>query len=264
MAKGGIQSLERASAILDAVAGAGPDGIGLSDLAGQVGLHTSTAFHLIGTLETLGLLARHGEGKRYFIGPRLFTLAAGALDEVALLREGQPVLEALSRETGEAAHLAIRSGAQIVLVAQTQATGMLQMSERAGAVRPTHATAIGKLLLSRCDAAELPGLLARLDLTRFTERTITDADALADEIAAIRDTRIAHDRQELDNDVRCIAVAVEDFAGRCLAAIGISGPVWRMQGDALKDKITALRAAAAVLSGRMGAHAQTFAKLSSG
>jgi IclR family acetate operon transcriptional repressor len=100
---GEIRSLERAAALLDAVAGAGPDGVGLGNLSGAVGLHTSTALHLVKTPESVGFLARQGASKRYRIGSRLFVLAAGALDENALLALGAPVLERLSARTGEAA-----------------------------------------------------------------------------------------------------------------------------------------------------------------
>lgn len=252
-ARGGVQSIQRAAALLDGTAAAGPRGISLSALAERTGLNVSTAHHLCRTLEAEGFLARVGDTKRYRIGGRVFALAAGALDESALLSLGTPILERLSAETGEAAHLAVRSGADIVLAARTAATGMLQLSERAGVVRPAHATAIGKMLLAACAAEDRARLLAGLDLPRFTEATITDRERLAAELETIRAEGIAHDRQELDPDVRCVAVPVTDFAGRTVAAMGISGPVWRMQDAALEAKIARLKTAAADLSGRLGA-----------
>ncbi|WP_425403157.1 IclR family transcriptional regulator [Hwanghaeella sp.] len=248
----GIQSIKRASALLDAVAAAGPSGIGLGELSEKVGLHTSTTFHLVKTLESVGFLMRQDEGKRYRIGNRLFVLAAGALDETALLALGMPILERLSKETGEAAHLAVRSNADIVLVGRTAATGMLQMSERAGVVRPAHATAIGKLLLAQCSEEDLDWILDAVDFAPFTENTITNAKTLRKELKTIRETDIAYDRQELDSDVRCVAVPVLDFAGRCVAAMGISGPVWRMGEEEAAVKTDALRKAANALSTALG------------
>ncbi|SFI14109.1 IclR family transcriptional regulator [Albimonas pacifica] len=251
--RGGVQSIERAAALLDGVAAAGPRGASLSALAERTGLNVSTAHHLCRTLEAEGFLARVGDSKRYRIGGRVFALAAGALDESALLSLGTPVLERLSADTGEAAHLAVRSGADIVLVARTAATGMLQLSERAGVIRPAHATAIGKMLLAACAPEDRARILAGLDLPRFTEATITDRARLAAELETVRAEGVAHDRQELDAEVRCVAVAVTDFAGRTAAAMGISGPVWRMQDAALEAKIARLKSAAAELSERLGA-----------
>src|SRR5262245_16740861 len=248
---GKIQSLKRASAILDAVARQ-PEGVGLSHISAEVGLHSSTAFHLIQTLVGLGFLAQLADSRRYRIGPRLFMLAAGALDETMLLALATPILERLSAETGYASHLAVRSKQEIVVIARTAATGLLQLASHPGATRPAHATAIGKMLLSTMQPSELDHLLRTLPLPAFTAHTITDAQALRREIEEVRRIGLACDNCELDRDVRCIAVPVYDFAGRCAAAMGISGPAWRLTPVAVEPLAHQLRAAAAELSGRLG------------
>jgi IclR family acetate operon transcriptional repressor len=250
--RGGIQSLERAAMLLDGVAAGGARGTSLSELSEATGLHPSTAFHLVKTLETIGFVVREQDGKRYRIGPRVFMLAAGALDESMLLTLGTPVLERLSRATGDAAHLAIRSNVDIVVVARTAASGMIQISDRAGAIRPAHATAIGKRLLACADLQDLEPLLASIDFKPFTKNTITSRAALRKELAEIRNTGLAHDRAEFDQDVRCIAAGVTDFAGRCVAAIGLSGPVWRFDEAAVKQRCQTLLAAAEELSTLLG------------
>lgn len=248
---GGIQSLERAAAILDAVADS-PTGIGLTDLSTQVNLHTSTAFHLIKTLVALGLMLQVPGTKKYRIGSRLFTLAAGAMNESTLLTLGTPILEQLSDQTGEAAHLAVRSRSDIILVARTAATGLLQMSERAGIIRPAHATAIGKILIAYLPEAERNRLIDTLTLSELTKNTITDSVKLRAELDTVLIEGIAHDRCEFDSEVRCIAMPIRDFSGRCVAAIGISGPKWRMTAKALTQAQHDLALASIELSGALG------------
>ena len=250
--RSGIQSLERAAALLDAVAAAGPNGITAARLAERTGLNGSTTFHLVRTLESLGFVVRPEDSKRYLIGSRLFGLAAGAMGETALLTHGTPILEQLSRETGEAAHLAVRSNADIIVIARTAATGMLQLSDRAGVVRPAHATAIGKVLLAQLSEAELDHLLPLIRLERFTPATITTQSALRSELRVVQSTGEAHDRGELDTDVRCVAAPVLDFSGRCVAAIGISGPVWRLGADTLGGKAALMHDAGRELSKLLG------------
>lgn len=249
--RGGIQSLARAAAILDAVA-QHPDGVTLAELSAAVGLHTSTAFHLIKTLVGLGFLAQVPNSKRYRIGGRIFALAAGALDENALLALATPILERLSAETGEAAHLAVRSKHEIVVIARTAATGLLQLSGRTGATRPAHATAIGKMLLAAMPPDDLDELLKTLPLPKLTAQTITDRRALRREIDEVRRRGVAYDNCELDDDVRCVAVLVRDFAGRCVGAMGISGPVWRLSQQTMEAKTQQLHRAAAELSAQLG------------
>lgn len=252
--RAGIQSIGRAFAILEQVA-RHRDGVGLAELSKAVGLHTSTAFHLVRTMVQLGYLAQEKDTRRYRIGSRLFTLAAGALDESALLGLATPVLERLAAQTGESSHFAIRSGDEIVVVARTAGAGMLQLADRTGAPRPAHATAIGKVLLAAMPAERLRGFLARGELRRFTDRTIVDRDALLRQVDEVRRDGIAFDDGEFDVEVRCVAVPVHDFAGRVAGAIGISAPVWRLSLQSLQDKARLVRAAAAELSGELGARA---------
>jgi DNA-binding IclR family transcriptional regulator len=249
--RGGIQSLQRAFAILEAVA-TSPEGINLADLAKHVGLHTSTTFHLVKTMAQLGYLAQVRDSKRYRVGSRLFTLAAGALEENELLALATPVLDELTANTGEAAHFAIRSGNQIVVIARTSGQGLLQLADRAGAPRPAHATALGKVLLSELSPAQIREFLGGEPLRKYTPKTLVEVDALVREIAEVRKRGIAYDDGEFDAEVRCVAVPVHDFTGRIAGAIGISGAVWRLSLQSLQGKSEQVRAAALTLSERLG------------
>ncbi len=229
-----------------------PEGIGLADLSTRLRLNNSTVFHLIKTLEKLGVVSQSPETKKYRVGSYLFVLAAGALNEGTLLSIATPILERLSRDTGDTAHLAVRSHHEIIVVARTEATGLLQLSGRTGANRPAHATAIGKVLLAEVPEPDIQPLLKTLPLQPFTANTITEVSALLKELDEVRSSGIAVDNCELDDDVKCIAMPVSDFAGRCIAAIGLSGPVWRMTSKRLQKKTRQLRAAAIELSEQLG------------
>jgi IclR family acetate operon transcriptional repressor len=249
---GRIQSIERAIAILETVANR-PEGVTLAEVSVALGLHTSTTFHLIRTLASLGIVEQL-DNKRYRVGSRLFMLAASSMTETAMLTQATPILEALSRDTGDAAHLAIRSRHEIVVIAKTAATGMLQLSGRTGTTRPAHCTAIGKVLLSEVSPETLDDLIDQLDFHRYTDKTITTREALLAELAAIRSSGIGYDLCELDDEIKCVAMPIRDFARRCAGAIGISGPIWRMGPAAMKKKTAILRDAADELSRRLGFH----------
>jgi DNA-binding IclR family transcriptional regulator len=252
--RGGIQSIARAFAILEEVA-RNRDGVGLADLSKRVGLHSSTTFHLLRTMLLLGYVSQLSDSKKYRIGRRLFTLAAGALDEIELAGVATPILEKLTLETGEYSHFAIRAGDDIVVVAKTIGTGMFQLVDRVGSVRPAHATALGKVLLAALTPAQLERYLDTIELRRFTPKTIVKRDALLRELDDVRRKGIAFDDGEFDPEVRCAAVPVRDFAGRVAGAIGISGPIWRLSLQALHEKSAKVRAAAAELSAELGARA---------
>ncbi len=248
----GVQSLGRAFAILEAVA-RHRDGIGLADLTKIVGLHNSTTFHLAKTMVSLGYLRQEKESKRYRIGRPLFALASSALDEIEMVNLATPVLEELSRETGESGHFAVRMGDAVVVIARTGGPGAFQLADRVGVVRPAHCTALGKVILASLSDDQLKRFLDRVELTPSTEKSITDVPTLLREIADVRRTGVAYDEGEFNLEVRCIAVPVRDFTGQIAGALGISGPIWRQTGRGQQAKAKALQAAAGRLSAAFGA-----------
>jgi IclR family transcriptional regulator, KDG regulon repressor len=253
--RGGVQSIERAFAIAEEIA-RNREGIGLAELSKRVGLHNSTTFHLVKTMVQLGYVSQLVDSRKYRIGRRMFTLAAGAMDEIELVSVATPVLEKLTRETGEYSHFAIRSGEQIVVVAKIAGTGIFQMIDRTGAVRPAHATALGKVLLAALSPSQLEHYLQTCELRKFTAKTIVEREPLLREIEEVRRKGLAFDDGEFDPEARCVAVPARDFTGRVAGAIGMSGPMWRLSLQALQEKSTHVREAAVELSAELGFQAE--------
>ena len=251
----GIQSISRAFSILEEIA-RNRDGIALAELSKRVALHNSTTFHLVKTMVSLGYIQQLRDSKRYRIGRRLFTLAAGALDEIELVSLATPVLENLTRLTGECSHFAIRSGANIVVVAKTAGAGMFQMVDQVGVVRPAHCTALGKVLIAALTPEQLGRYVASHEMQRFTPKTIIEPDVLARELDEVRRNDIAFDDGEFDSEARCVAVPVRDFTGQVAGAIGVSGPIWRLSIQALQEKAKQVRDAAIDLSRELGYEAR--------
>lgn len=162
-ARGGVQSLGRAFSIIEEVA-RHREGIGLADLSKLVSLHNSTTFHLAKTLVSLGYLRQERDSKRYRIGRPLFALAASALDEIEMVNLATPVLEDLSRESGESGHFAVRMGDAVVVIARTSGPGAFQLTDRVGVVRPAHCTALGKIMLASLRPDQLKRFLERVEL----------------------------------------------------------------------------------------------------
>ena len=249
--RGGVQSLARAFGIMEEVARS-RDGIGLAELSKRVGLHNSTTFHLVRTMVSLGYIRQLKDDKRYRIGRPLFALAASALDEIEMVSLATPVLEDLSRETGESGHFAVRMGDSVVVIARTAAPGAFQLTERVGVVRPAHCTALGKVILAALRPDQLDRFLGRIELTVVTPKSITELDALRTDIDEVRSSGVAFDDGEFNPEVRCVAVPVKDFTGQVIGAIGISGPIWRLSIQALQSRARIVQVAARRLSAEFG------------
>jgi IclR family KDG regulon transcriptional repressor len=250
--RGGVQSLGRAFSILEEVA-RHREGIGLAELSKLVGLHNSTTFHLAKTMVSLGYMRQERDSKRYRVGRPLFALAASALDEIEMVNLATPVLEDLSRESGETGHFAVRMGDSVVVIARTSGTGAFQLTDRVGVVRPAHCTALGKIILASLRPDQLKRFLERVELKPSTAKSITDASVLLREIAEIRRSAVAFDDGEFNPEVRCVAVPVYHFTGEVIGSLGISGPIWRMTDQMLRNRAKLVKAAAARLSAEFGA-----------
>jgi IclR family KDG regulon transcriptional repressor len=255
--RSGVQSLGRAFAILEQVA-RHREGIGLAELSKLVGLHNSTTFHLAKTMVSLGYIRQERDSKRYRIGRPLFALAASALDEIEMVNVATPIMEELSRDTGESSHFAVRMGDAVVVIARTSGPGAFQLTDRVGVVRPAHCTALGKIILAALRPDQLKRFLERVELTPSTKKSITEPTILLREIAEVRRSAIAFDDGEFNPEVRCMAVPVYNFTGDVVGALGISGPIWRMTDQVMQARAKIMKAAANRLSGEFGAH--SFAK----
>lgn len=249
--RGGIQSLERAFAILEHVVQF-PDGVGLSDLSRSVGIHLSTTSHLVKTLVKLGYVTQIADTRRYRVGLRLFSMASCSMNENMIVRAATPILAELAAETGEYTHLAVLSGSDVVIIAKAMSASMLQLSNGAGGVRPVYCTAIGKILLSYLDEPALNQILDAKPMVRRTPKTIIEREALLAELEVTRKRGFAIDDAEFDSEVRCAAMLVHDFTGRRVAAIGFSGPIWRLSLSELQEKSEMLARAASKLSEHLG------------
>ena len=253
-ARSGVQSLGRAFAILEEVA-RHREGIGLAELSKLVGLHNSTTFHLAKTMVSLGYMRQERDSKRYRVGRPLFALAASALDEIEMVNLATPILEDLSRDSGESGHFAVRMGDSVVVIARTSGAGAFQLTDRVGVVRPAHCTALGKIILASLRPDQMKRFLERVELKPSTKKSITDPSALLREITEIRREAIAFDDGEFNAEVRCVAVPVYNFTGEVVGALGISGPIWRMTDQVLQSRAKLVQAAAKRLSGEFGARA---------
>jgi IclR family acetate operon transcriptional repressor len=112
-----------------------------------------------------------------------------------------------------------------------------------------HATAAGKVMLA-FDTAGLPPVKA---LAAYTERTITDPDVLATELAAVRDHGWAEAVGEREPDLGAVAAPVFGRGGELAAILGIQGPASRLPASTRRLLRTPLLEAAAELSRALGA-----------
>lgn len=211
----------RVFSVLDAVTVLG-DRATLGEVTRSTGIPKPTVRRIAGQLVERGVLDRHGGV--YRLGARL--LEFGALTgERRGYRPATAYLQDLHARSGEIAFLMVPSETTNVIVDSVFGTNRLADIRRPwpSLIRdPVFlASASGRIVL-----ADRPALLDDLrsrPLERATARTGTQRRAMRAVLAAIRDTGIAVEHEQVTVGFSCVAAAVRDPAGRVVAAVGVTG-----------------------------------------
>ena len=232
-----MRSLARGLAALDVMIGCDRPWR-TTELANRLGVDKSVASRLLRSLVEAGYAIRGGD-RRYRLGPKLARLQAPP-DRIPpdLRQRARPLLSTLVEETGECAHLAVLVGEQAFYLDKVESPAPLRVDHPVGLLTPLHCTALGKVLLAFA-GAPMP-----VSLPRYTPNTLGDADALRAELELTKDRGFAVDDEEFSTGIRCVATALRDGQDRAIAAIGVSGPTARMDGERIQAVGQAMVAAA--------------------
>ena len=221
-------SVGKALSMLDAFLGSTVP-LGVSDIARRAGVAKSTAHRLLAILELHGLVQRTGE--RWLPGTHLFRIgnAVPICRPHRLRDQALPQMQSLYLETHAMVNLAVlhspQDTAQVLYVEKLASRETLDSPATVGGCMPIYCTALGKAMLAYSD----PDLFDRVvagGLRPRTTQTITSAAALAAELAQIRRSGFALDRQESTVGLTCVAAPIVR-EGRVLGALSLSLDVRR-------------------------------------
>ncbi|MFE2046262.1 IclR family transcriptional regulator [Streptomyces sp. NPDC059477] len=188
----------------------------LAQIVRRSGLPKSTAHRVLAMLVEVGAVEQHRDG--YRMGLRMFTL--GAMPPEVALRDAALVhLEELHRVTGQTLHLAIVREGNSVYLEKLRSRRCAPSPAVVGGRLPAHCTAIGKAVLAFSEDRVVAGALAG-PLERRTAHSMTSADGVREQLAAIRRDGFAVDREEAVEGLACVAVPVL-FQDRAVAAVSV-------------------------------------------
>lgn len=216
----------------------------LAETSRRLGLHRSTAHHLMQSLVGLGYLRQDERSRGYELTQKLNHLTGRLWTAEQLGEIAQPLLEQLSGTTGEGSSVAAWIGGIVTIAAKREATGPVRVVQDVGGDRPIYCTAVGKAIAAWLPPAEVKAALARSPMEKLTPKTITSRAAFEAELRRIRAAGHAIDDEEQYLGLRCIAMPVFCYTGQVVGSMCVVGPKHRMT----LQKLQAARAPLAVLS----------------
>ncbi len=245
---GGVQSVDRAVTILEVLARHGE--MGVTEVAGELGVHKSTAFRLMSTLEGRGLVEQTADRGKYQLGVGLLRLAGATTARLDVVQEARPICKALAAATGETVNVAVLSESSAFYLDQIAGSSALQPHNWVGQHIPLHATSNGKVLLSGLPVERLDEVLH--GLPAYTGLTITKRSALRKELDTVREQGYAVAVDELEVGLTAVAAPIRNAHGDVIASLSVSGPTFRLSADKLDEVVPQLQQAAEEVSHRLG------------
>jgi DNA-binding IclR family transcriptional regulator len=245
-----IQSVTRALRILDALAQF-PDGLGVVEIARQVGLNVSTTHHLVNTL-CASHYAGRVDGGAYRLGhavPRLYGAYLVTQQPEARLIDVLHQLVSATRETG---YLVVWQDEDVVIQAIAEGSHQLRVGSLGVGYRGhAHARAAAKALLAHLEPARLDAYLTAHPLDRLTVHTICEPEALKANLRQIARQGYSTDREEFSIGIGCVAAPIFSATGQAVAALSMSAPEWRLSEN-FKNYVSAVTRSAQEASAILG------------
>jgi IclR family transcriptional regulator, acetate operon repressor len=202
-ARARIQSVGRALALLDAIAGS-PRGLSARELIRDVGIGRGTTYHLLQSMVAMGYV-RVGSDHRYRVGLAAVPLI-GAFQRQVIEDAALPCAQSLATRTGETVAVVARRDADLMMLCSVPGNHRKNApSTPVGPIHQAHARGCGKLLLALAPTDVRQRYLAVYPLTRVTHRTITDHRHLFTEFKRIRRQGYASDEEEYREGVCSLA-----------------------------------------------------------
>ncbi len=223
-----VQVIERMFTLMDVLASK-EEAISLKEISEKTGLHPSTAHRLLNDLATGRFVDRPQPGS-YRLGMRLLELGNLVKSRLNVRDAALVPMRELHKLIQQPVNLSMRQGDEIVYIerAYSERSGM-QVVRAIGGRAPLHLTSVGKLFLAADDPQRVRAYATRTGLAGHTKNSLTQLPALERELAKVRQYGNAHDNEELELGVRCMAAGIFDDQGKLVAGLSISAPAGRLE-----------------------------------
>ena len=230
-----VEATQTSVTVLEALVDAtGP--VGVTELANTVGVSKSVAHNHLSTLRAAGYVVKRAE--KYEASLRPLSLGERTRDNLSFYQAAKQQLDNLAAATGETATLFVLEETAGVPVSISEPEDGWSVPFHAGDRLPLHVNAPGKALLSSLPSDRVESILDERELVAPTDATLVNTEELIEELRRVRDDGIAFCRGEQYEGIIGVAAPLPDVSGDRIAALGICGPVERLNGRYLREDIT--------------------------
>ncbi len=221
-AAGGVQSIERAFAIIELLDARGE--LGIADISRLLSLERSTVHRIVSTIKKLGYLNQNPLNHKYSNSFRFFEIGNDVVKRLGLRQQASPFLRELSEKTHEAVNLAILDGDRVIYIDKIESQSTIKVDLSVGKRFPAYCTGLGKVLLAYLPETKILEIVGPPPFQKYTENTVVSLEQLLSQLREIRTRELAWDNEEYVQGLFCIAAPVRGSSGDVVAALSVALP----------------------------------------
>lgn len=207
--------------------------LGVTELAHKMSTNKSAVYRMLATMDALNVIQQNPDNGKYRLGLKLFELGQKVPINKNFIAKAKPHMEALAKQAGETAHLAIYKNNKVYFLDKVVGRHDLQINSQIGSEKALHCTALGKIMLAFAET-NYKAIIKNSVLQQVTKHTITTPEKLIHEIETIKTQGFAFDLEENEIGLVCVAVPVFNNQGQFIAAISTSGPSARFNENEIQ------------------------------
>lgn len=207
----------------------------IDELAEELDIAPSTVYRHLQTLRKYGYVVK--EADFYRLGLQFLTLGGYIRDRKSEYELAKEAVEDLAEQTHERVQFEVEEQGERIFIYTATGEHAVQAKGTVGRRGPLHCSAAGKAILAELPNSRVMEIIEQHGLECVTENTITDSNALLEELEEIREQGIAFNLEESTVGLRAVAATVKTPDDEVLGALSISGPAHRMEGVRLEEEI---------------------------
>ena len=205
--------------------------LGISELSRELDIPKSSAHSILQTLESEGFVEKNGDTHKYNLGTSLIELGYRAQNDLAICRIARPYLNGINRETDETVHLTLLDNDEVLYVDCVESKRRLRTYSVIGIRAPLYCTAVGKAIMAELSDYHVKQIIGSKGLPRLTDMTITNENALFQDLSETRSRGYSIDNMEHEDHLICVGAPIKNAAGEIFASLSVSGPSNRMSKE---------------------------------
>lgn len=226
--------------------------LGISEISRELDIPKSSAHSILQTLESEGFVEKNRDTNKYNLGTSLIELGYRAQNDLAICRIARPYLNGINRETDETVHLTLLDNDEVLYVDCVESKRRLRTYSVIGIRAPLYCTAVGKAIMAELSDYHVKQIIGSKGLPRLTDMTITNENALFQNLTETRSRGYSIDNMEHEDHLICVGAPIKNAAGEIFASLSVSGPSNRMLEERIAQIGNLVKNATMEISRKLG------------